>query len=379
VGDTCPSPINSTPHPSNKIITFQLLVVPELKGDGIVAGSGNANASIFKPKTLVKILKKCQATVKWGQRREAITVDIAKESVGVVTGIEGEKVAVQVEVAVGQRGTIHQVSLKLLPGDLSLKATSKEVETTVVKSKDDKDSYLLDVPGQKAFKDLKQFNVPLTVPDDGMDLHLIKAQVSFGMQLVQRAETQLKKGDLLLVAKDKVVEVWTGRKFLKGELILGPMTTEIKDSYWTAGRSVLCPGSSSLTPGKKHLGLDGRLRSTPLGPSEKEQKPVSLFFCVTRVEDKEEATNMVVQTAKLSITASLEMPGVKRKPDDVTFSPDELCGIPFMVNCVQVPEKTRLTVRDDLSLQKIQKQLKESTAVTIMSQVDSNAKKQKKA
>ena len=42
-----------------------------------------------------------------------------------------------------------------------------------------------------------------------------------------------------------------------------PDTNELKDGYWTIGRSVVIHNTALLHPGKKHVALDGRVRSVP--------------------------------------------------------------------------------------------------------------------
>ena len=68
--------------------------------------------------------------------------------------------------------------------------------------------------------------------------------------------------------------------------MIWPETPEIKDRFWTQGKSVLCPGSTAIHPEGKHMVLDGRLRSGFPDPTaaktEWEKKSGSIFFLVER-------------------------------------------------------------------------------------------------
>ena len=65
------------------------------------------------------------------------------------------------------------------------------------------------------------------------------------------------------------------------EILIWPEHPEIKDRFWTLGKTVICEGGHVWHPEGKHIVLDGRLRSALPEPGDKEgvdRKPASLFF-----------------------------------------------------------------------------------------------------
>ena len=87
---------------------------------------------------------------------------------------------------------------------------------------------------------------------------LAKSKVLIGMDLVQKTWGKPYTNKELLVVQraNKDVEVWTLVAFKPQSLYFVPFTTEIKDRYWTMGRSSLADISS--LPRGKNLVLDGR-------------------------------------------------------------------------------------------------------------------------
>ena len=69
------------------------------------------------------------------------------------------------------------------------------------------------------------------------------------------------------------------------EILIWPEHPEIKDRFWTLGKTVICEGGHCAHPEGKHIVLDGRLRSALPEPGDKEgvdKKPASLFFLLPR-------------------------------------------------------------------------------------------------
>ena len=91
-----------------------------------------------------------------------------------------------------------------------------------------------------------------------------------------------------------------------------------QDAYWTVGRSVLVKNTSSLHPHKKHIALDGRVRSLPT-----DTRTFALFWTVTRTSDKGEA-NMELSTATVTANIKIEGFGNKKRKSDVAFEEGDL-------------------------------------------------------
>ena len=111
------------------------------------------------------------------------------------------------------------------------------------------------------------------------------------------------QSDLLVVERNNGLmrEVWTRRDFKKHELIFAPVSSVIKDHYWTRGRSVLLKGGSKLHPSHKHFVMEQqRMTTVPAGPAAgagSDDYTFSLFWAVERTNDKSEA-NLVLEYPK---------------------------------------------------------------------------------
>ena len=127
----------------------------------------------------------------------------------------------------------------------------------------------------------------------------------FAMRLVPDSTDNYTSNDLTMVKRGNVFEVWTARDFPANTLILAPECLEIKDKYWTQGRSAMTRNGSSHHPENKQIVLDGRLRSSP-----SEVRPCSVFFVVSRSMQTEEC-NLNMDYTSLEISAKVL--GTKRK------------------------------------------------------------------
>ena len=141
------------------------------------------------------------------------------------------------------------------------------------------------------------------LPEKSLEVRVrqLHTSTSFVMQQVLSAVTPMTSKDLLVVSRGSSVEIWTNRDFPAMSLVLAPECSEIKDKYWTAGRSVMAKNGSALHPGpgKKHVVLDGRLRG-----GVNQDRVFSPFFAVTRDSDAKK-TNMITDYVKTTIGAEV--------------------------------------------------------------------------
>ena len=134
----------------------------------------------------------------------------------------------------------------------------------------------------------------------------------------------------------------------KGKLTVIPYTSEVKDRYWTYGRS------AAVAVGGLHkmLALDGRMYSKPAKDKE-EDKYFSIYWAIQRTTEKKEA-NLVYHMAKVASSMSIELP-CKRKYETETAAAD--FSIPVLTNPSKVPKHTRLVALDDANLHKEMKRI----------------------
>ena len=153
-----------------------------------------------------------------------------------------------------------------------------------------------------------------------------------------------------------VVEVWTTREFKPLELVLTPYTHEVKDRYWTKGRSNMLRTSNVPFLKGKTMALDGRWRgdfhkaSTETSEKQEKRRLGSLFFCVERTSSRSDC-NLVVKFTSVSLQAEVQLPGHKKPTKrEVPRS----CEIPVLTNPKALPQHTRLLVLEDMDLLKVQ-------------------------
>ena len=172
-----------------------------------------------------------------------------------------------------------------------------------------------------------------------------KAKAVLAM-LAMNSAKPLTSTDILIARRGKKIELWSLVAWKAGELVLAPYTAEVKDRYWTLGRSALL--KYPLQQGK-HLALDGRLASKI--PSADTDQSFSLFWAVERTQSKIEA-NLVLEYAKATVDVMLEMPSGKKKVE-MAQREGHVMEIPYLVNAKAIAPKTRLVALDDLTLHKV--------------------------
>ena len=147
------------------------------------------------------------------------------------------------------------------------------------------------------------------------------------------------KDDLMVAVRDGVHEIITLRRFGAHELFFAPTTTEVKDVFWTQGRSHVVKNTAGEHPENRHWIVDGRLRSN----ANTDNKDLSFFFTCTRTVNPDEA-NMKVHYTEASTAIHLALPTkaglVETMKFDTANSADDTPQLPYMTNTRTV-ETTR--------------------------------------
>ena len=186
----------------------------------------------------------------------------------------------------------------------------------------------------------------------------MKSTVGFVMSAVSDHSPTFGKNDLAVICRDRQTEVWTMRPFKAGELVLAPQTTELKDAFWTANKSVKVLNSEKFHPEGKPIALDGRLRATPAP-----DRLVAPFSMVTRVKadvGEAEKPNMAIHYTKTSAEVQLDfsLPVGKKRVHTIAFKEGSLPQMPVMYNPEAIKKETRLTVLEDIGLQSLMEDVK---------------------
>ena len=144
-------------------------------------------------------------------------------------------------------------------------------------------------------------------------------------------------------------ELWTNRNFAPHELMLAPLTSQLKDTHLTALANALVGlpriGRGSHPEGQS-LALDGRSRVllAPAGAIDGNPHGGSLFWLVGRASQASEG-NMSLEnfccSQTLEFTAPFKLPNKKRKVP-VEWQQAEFPNLPVLSNKKAIKQHTRL-------------------------------------
>jgi hypothetical protein len=147
------------------------------------------------------------------------------------------------------------------------------------------------------------------------------------------------------------MEAWTARSFAAGELVLVPITTEVKDRYWTANRSTYVEGAEKLAQeyglGRKAVVLDGRLKTAVQDGSG---KSFALYWLVISTLADTDDPNMIVGSVTASVDVSLTFP---HNASPVKMVKRESPGIPVLYNKHPIDKHTRLVACQDAKVREL--------------------------
>ena len=200
--------------------------------------------------------------------------------------------------------------------------------------------------------------------------HFQKSWSSVALAMVAASVPIYGPKDFTIVRRGGVLELWATRDFKKHEILLAPVTSVSKDCYWTLGRAVLLPQSYVVSPERKPLVLDGRLRST-YDPDE--DNSLTLFWIVEKTMDPNDA-NLTMEFPSIDCGASVVLPG-RKKEVQVDTSLITNMTPPLLTNPAPVAAHTRLKAVDDLNLHKMTSKLKEKRKKEAEEKGDTGGKK----
>ena len=163
-------------------------------------------------------------------------------------------------------------------------------------------------------------------------------------------------------------------------LILAPSTTEIKDRYWTKGRSVMVnlPKTLKQTLTGKTLALGGRKRNklveakdANLGDLAKEETNGYVCFTIERTTEKSKA-NLILSCVEMPLSSTLTLPDGKKQR--ITLESSYLPDVPSSQNR-KISAKTRLVALDGMPLRNIRLKIEEEKAEALQKEAALAAKK----
>ena len=102
---------------------------------------------------------------------------------------------------------------------------------------------------------------PANMKDSSMQCFYQKGMVVVVMVALAAAQPKYTTSDLIVAVRDGVHEIITLRNFKPHEVFFAPETTDVKDVFWTQGRSHGVNNTAGVHPDNRHWILDGRLRA----------------------------------------------------------------------------------------------------------------------
>ena len=187
-------------------------------------------------------------------------------------------------------------------------------------------------------------------------LHSLKGMTAVAMRYVHARMPAFTAEDLGVLHRvnalgAKRTEVWTMRAFKTGELMLSPVTPEMKIRMYThhASVHVELPKGPCTVPDNRVLALDGRGKThlSHGNPAQHEAVATgSLFWAVERTS-KEADANLTLAMCNIYVPeVKVTIPGL---PQHTTRLPKEggFPGIPVLRNARPLKQHTRLIALDD--------------------------------
>ena len=136
-------------------------------------------------------------------------------------------------------------------------------------------------------------------------------------------------------------------------MLLSPDTLEVKDWYFTLGRTSFTQGGSSLHPSNKDFVLDGRMRA-----KVSDLRPFSLFFMVDRIDDEDIMASLSIKYTTVHAGVLITLPTKRKiacvyqeKPADGEMGN---IGVPVMFNVKDIQKHEKLVVRSETELSKLE-------------------------
>ena len=154
----------------------------------------------------------------------------------------------------------------------------------------------LDQPGQKLVV-LEWAEKQTTSPaDKSGKMRRLRNVVSFALSTVVDLCPAYTKQDITIARRDSTVEVYANRNFAKGELMLAPDATELRDRAYSGLKCAWVGNVADVHPEKRHIVIDGRMCSQVA-----DTKTFALFWLIPKGETAKEC-NCVVKHLNMSVT-----------------------------------------------------------------------------
>ena len=309
-----------------------------------------------------KVITKGRITAEWIVKKAKLRKDVNKGTETYIKGLtEGSKIICMFELEHEEKQ--HKVDVAMNYKNLTLtdeapkkgddasgsgggKKVVGPAQTTLGKAY----AFLDAIPTKGKISISENWSVNLCDSDPKFQNLMLQWDIGFMMHQMSKLVPKLTADDLIIINRDNKFEVWTAKAFKAGSLMISPLSSEIKDRFWTQGRASLVDNSAALNrDGQKSFVIDGRLRASP--PSADTAVPgrsFSLFWVIERLTDEKEC-NMTSQvtSANLNFTVTLPQQAVA---SSIEVAPAEMPQIQIMYNPQDLKKHTRLVALDEKNL-----------------------------
>jgi len=199
----------------------------------------------------------------------------------------------------------------------------------------------------------------LSDANDLLKIKFLEGRVSVGLEQLSQALPAYNDKDLSVVLRknDKGVwcsELWTARAFEAEDLILGPLSSQLKDTHLMSAQHAvvgLPRHGQGAHPKSISLALDGRMRTMIARKNtvDDEDHKGILFFLVGRTSKVSDA-NLTFEQTHMEMTVGITLPTKNKREKTNTVIPKsstswssaDLPGIPVLINHKAIEAHTRL-------------------------------------
>ena len=200
--------------------------------------------------------------------------------------------------------------------------------------------------------------------DDVVRVWALKGKVAMGLWILYQNLPKFTPKDLVVCHRQNSkgawkTEVWANRDFQAGELIIGGISTDLRDRMRAYSAAVLIglpQQGPSRHPEGKNLALDGRNRQVLAASKtiDEAEHRGGIFWAIQRTGDRNDPYNMILETIRWDASVNLKLPGGKRRKVDMDSK--DLPQLPVMTNPKKISARTPLLLyQDHPSLQKLSK------------------------
>ena len=197
--------------------------------------------------------------------------------------------------------------------------------------------------------------------DDVARIWALKGKVSMGLWNLYESLPKFTPNDLVVCHRQNIkgawkTEVWTNRDFQPRELMIGAISTDLRDRMWSQSASVIIgipQQGPSRHPEGKNMAIDGRNKHVLAASKsiDDAEHRGGIFWAIQRTGDITQEHNLILENVTWEASVSFKLPGGKKRKVDMDWK--DLPQLPVIMNPKKINAHTPLVLYQDLqTLQK---------------------------